>query len=217
MLEAKIKPVMSDSLSGLGLTSDILLFALNYDFTPPDKKKSIFQRLKENQGGIDLDLSCVLYDDACLIQDIVWFKELRDKAEAVRHQGDSLTGKDRGFEAMYHAPLDQEQIRIYLSKLPANISKIALIASSYFGQDFNQVNAGEIHLSDDEGNRAFTLDLKTLAKGCKMIWVAQLEKQIDDWQLTMQNLTLTNKDIPEAAQFVGRELTRALVVPSSQL
>lgn len=216
MLEVKNKNLLSDSLSNLGLTSDILLFALNYDFTPPDsKKKSFLQRLKENQGEIDLDLSCVLYDDACLIQDIVWFKELRDKAEAVRHQGDSLTGKDRGFEAMYHAPLDQEQIRIYLSKLPANITKIALIASSYFGQDFNQVDKGEIHLSDDEGNLAFEVDLTALAKNCNMLWVAQLEKQVDDWQLTMQNLTLTNKDIPDAAQFVGRELARALSLPES--
>ncbi|TXD98151.1 TerD family protein [Psychrobacter frigidicola] len=206
------QPLLSDSLNALGLTSDTLLFALNYDFIPT-KPKGMMKRFKENQGAIDIDLACVLYDDQCTINDLVWFKQLRDKAESVRHQGDSLDGKDRGEQAMYHAPLDQEQIRLYLHKIPAHITHIALIASSYFGQPFMAVEDGEIHLSDDEGNRAFEVNLKQLPRDCNAVWIASLRREVSDWHLSLQNLPLTDNDLQKAAQQVAHELARALPVP----
>ena len=206
------QPLLSDSLDALGLTSDTLLFGLNYDFTPV-KTKGKMARLKENQGAIDIDLACVLYDDQCTIQDLVWFKQLRDEAESVRHQGDSLDGHDRGEQAMYRAPLDQEQIRLYLHKTPNHINHIALIASSYFGQPFSAVDNGEMHLSDDEGNRAFEVNLKQLPRSCNAIWVASLRRIVDDWHVTLQNLPLTDKDLSKAAQQVAHELARALPIP----
>ncbi|WP_261868861.1 TerD family protein [Psychrobacter sp. JCM 18901] len=108
-------PLLSDSLRGLGLDAGTLFFALNYEFTKIEPK-GMFKRFKKNQSAMDIDLACVLYDDNCVISDIVWFKQLRDKAESVKHQGDSLNGKDRGEQAMYLAPLDQEQIRLELEK-----------------------------------------------------------------------------------------------------
>lgn len=206
------QPLLSDNLTALGLSSDILLFALNYHFTPT-KPKGKMSRLKENQGAIDLDLACALYDDQCTIQDLVWFKKLRDDAESVRHQGDSLDGHDRGEQALYHAPLDQEQIRLYLHKIPAHISHIALIASSYFGQPFTDVDNGEIHLSDDEGNRAFDVNLKQLPRTCNAIWIASLRREVDDWNITLHNLPLTEKDLEKASQQVAHELARALPIP----
>lgn len=205
------QPLLSDSLTALGLTSDTLLFALNYNFTPK-KPKGKMARLKENQGAIDLDLACVLYDEQCTIHDLVWFKQLRDNVESVRHQGDSLNGHDRGEQAMYHAPLDQEQIRLYLHKIPRHITHIALIASSYFGQPFSEVDDGETHLSDDEGNRVFEVNLKQLPRSCNTIWIAALRREIDDWHITLHNLPLTDKNLEKSAQQVAHELARTLPV-----
>ncbi|MBP2281212.1 tellurium resistance protein TerZ [Psychrobacter sp. PL15] len=207
-------PLISGSLAALGLTADTLFFSLNYKFTKTDPK-GMMKRFKQNQGTIDLDLACVLYDDKCTINDIVWFKQLRDKSETVRHQGDSLDGKDRGEQALYHAPLDQEQIRLYLNKIPAHINHIGLIASSYYGQPFRAVDSGEMHLSDDEGNRAFEVSLKQLPHGCSAIWIASLRREVDDWHLTLQNLPLTDTDIQKAAQQVAHELARALPMPQT--
>lgn len=206
-------PLLSDSLIALGLTAKTLFFALNFDFTPPKPdKKSKLQRLKKDQGTIDIDIACALYDDSCTIQEMVWFKKLRDKAESVCHQGDSLNGKDRGNEAMYLAPLDQEQIRLYLDKIPAHITQIGLLASSYNEQPFGKVAAGEIHLSDDEGNRAFEINLKQMPRDCNAIWVASLRREIGDWHLTLQNLPLPDTDLQKAAQQVAHELARALPI-----
>ncbi|WP_350558580.1 TerD family protein [Psychrobacter sp. CAL346-MNA-CIBAN-0220] len=208
--------LLSDNLTALGLSADTLFFALNYDFTPPEAK-GIKKRLKQNQGAIDIDIACVLYDDNCTIDDMVWFKQLRDKTESVRHQGDSLNGKDRGEQAMYHAPLDQEQIRLYLNHIPAHVSHIGLIASSYYGQPLAKVKEGEIHLSDDEGNRAFEVNLKQLPRDCSAIWVASLRREVDDWHLTLQNLPLADNDLQKAAQQVAHELARALPIPQAAL
>ncbi len=209
------QPLLSDSLQGLGLVADTLYFALNFDFTPPKPKKSKFSRFKQNQGALDIDIACVLYDTTCTVQDMVWFKQLRDKSESVCHQGDSLNGKDRGDQALYHAPLDQEQIRLYLSRVPAHITHIAMIASSYYGQPFRKVHAGEIHLGDDEGNRAFEINLRQLPEDCSKLWVAHLRREVDDWYLIQQNLPLTAEDLSKAAREVAHELRRAMpVVPS---
>ena len=205
-------PLLSDSLRGLGLDTGTLFFALNYEFTKI-APKGLFKRFKKNQSAMDIDLACVLYDDNCLISDIVWFKQLRDKAESVKHQGDSLNGKDRGEQAMYLAPLDQEQIRLELEQIPAHISHISLIANSYHKHSFSRVNKGEIHLSDDEGNRCFEVNLKQLPRDCTTLWVAHLRRAVDDWHLTLQNLPLEAEDLSDAAQEVAHELARALPVP----
>ncbi|WP_298971889.1 TerD family protein [uncultured Psychrobacter sp.] len=202
---------LSESLSALDFATDRLFFAMNYQFTPP-KATGLKKRLKQNHKAIDVDIACVLYDDDCVIDDIVWFKQLRDKAESVRHQGDSLNGKDRGEQALYNAPLDQEQIRLYLDHIPAHIRHVAMIVHSYNQQPLAGVEAGEVHLSDDEYNRAFTVDLKQLPRDCYGLWVANLRRGVDDWYLTVQQLPLAAEDIEKLAQQVAHELARALPI-----
>jgi len=205
-------PLLSESLKGLGIDAGTLFFALNYDFTKIESK-GLLKRFKKNKEAIDIDLACVLYDTHCTIHDIVWFKQLRDRAESVKHQGDSLNGKDRGEQAMYLAPLDQEQIRLSLEKVPLNITHIALIANSYHGHPFSRVKKGQIHLSDDEGNRCFEVNLKQIPRDCTTLWVAHLRREIEDWHLTLHNLPLSAEDMVEAAQGVSHELARALPIP----
>ncbi|MGP5067273.1 TerD family protein [Psychrobacter alimentarius] len=205
-------PLLSESLKGLGIDAGTLFFALNYDFTKIESK-GLLKRFKKNKEAIDIDLACVLYDTHCTIHDIVWFKQLRDRAESVKHQGDSLNGKDRGEQAMYLAPLDQEQIRLSLEKVPLNITHIALIANSYHGHPFSRVKKGEIHLSDDEGNRCFEVNLKQIPRDCTTLWVAHLRREIEDWHLTLHNLPLSAEDMVEASQGVSHELARALPIP----
>ncbi|MBO1529693.1 TerD family protein [Psychrobacter sp. F1192] len=211
-LSSDAAPILSDSLKALGITTDTLLFGLNYAFTKTEPK-GMLKRFKKNQSAIDIDLACVLYDDNCNISDMVWFKQLRDKTESIRHQGDSLNGKDRGEQALYEGPLDQEQIRLYLSKIPAHINQIGLLVSSYHGEPLSKVKAGEVHLSDDEGNRAFMVNLKQLPHDCHCIWAASLQREVDDWHMTLQNLPLAASDLQNAAQEVAHELARALPVP----
>ncbi|MGR6034487.1 MAG: TerD family protein [Candidatus Nitrosoglobus sp.] len=83
-------------------------------------------------GGqqIDLDASCILFDEAGNVLDTVWFRQLQSKDGSIIHTGDNLTGEGEG---------DDEQIIVDLTRVPANAKNLVFVVNSFTGQNFNQV------------------------------------------------------------------------------
>src|SRR3546814_5420645 len=79
--------------------------------------KGFFAKLSGGNESIDLDASCLLFDGAGNVVDIVWFRQLTSKDGSVRHSGDNLTGEGDG---------DDETIAIDLTKLPTNVETLVL-------------------------------------------------------------------------------------------
>lgn len=208
------RSIVTDTLRRLGLNSDTLHFGLNFKATKATLPGFI-NRLRNNQSAMDLDISCMLYDRRCNLVDMVWFKALRDSSGAVRHQGDSINGKDRGEQALYEGPVDPEIITIKLAEIPEHVVHVALVLTSYYGQPLKKIEAGHVHLSDDEGNSALELDLTTLPEQCNALWVASLRREIDDWHLTEQNLSIDSPHLPKVASWVSHELARSLPTAGS--
>lgn len=205
--------LLSSPLSALNLNSDTLYYGLNFKATQA-VLPGMMNRLRKNKGDMDLDIACVLYDKKCNLVDTVWFKSLRDSSESIRHQGDSLNGKDRGMNALYEGSVDPEIIELRLNAVPSYVTHIDLVLTSYKGQPLRRIEAGKLHLSDDEGNPAFEIDLRTLPAKCNGLWVAHLRREVDDWHLTLQVLPTDSNDIPKIAAFVSAELARSLPQPS---
>ena len=203
--------LISDTLSTLGLRSEVLHYGLSFKTTKATLP-GLMNKIRKKQGEMDLDISCMLYDAKSNLVDTVWFKELRDSTETIRHQGDSLNGTDRGKQAEYEGSVDPEQIIIRLASVPSHVAHIALVLSSYYGQPIRSTEAGHLHLSDDEGNVAFNVDLTTLPPNCNAVWIAHLRREIDDWHLTVQNLPTDSNNIPKMAKFISHELSRSLPV-----
>ena len=99
-------------------------------------------------SGSDFDLDAAAFmlgaDGQCPSdQEFVFYGNLTHTSGAVNHMGDNLTGAGDG---------DDEQIRIDLSKVPANIEKIAFTVTIYEAearrQNFGQVSNAYIHLMD---------------------------------------------------------------------
>lgn len=206
--------MVSDTLSTLGLNSNTLYYGLNFKATEA-ALPGFINKIRKNKSEMDLDIACILYDVKCNLVDTVWFKALRDSAESVRHQGDSLNGKDRGPQAKFEGPVDPEQIIIRLSQVPTHVSHISMVLSSYYGQPIRKIKAGSLYLSDDEGNLAFELDLTSLPENCNALWIANLRREVDDWHLTVQNLPTDSNNIPKMAHFIGQDLGRSLPVESN--
>ena len=80
--------------------------------------------------SIDLDASCVLFDESNSTADIVWFRQLKSRDGSVVHTGDNVTGEGDG---------DDEQITIDLNRVPANVKSLVFTVNSFSGQDFSQV------------------------------------------------------------------------------
>ena len=101
-------------------------------------------------GDFDLDGAAFLLTDSGKIsdqKDFIFFGNLTHPSGSVQHLGDNLTGVGDG---------DDEQIKIDLSKVPANIEKIAFTVTIYDAetrhQNFGQVSNAFIRLVDESTN-----------------------------------------------------------------
>ena len=99
-------------------------------------------------GAFDLDGAAFLLTDSGKVSssaDFVFYGNLAHASGAVVHQGDNLTGAGEG---------DDEQILIDLTKVPANISKIAFTVTIYEAeerrQNFGQVSNAFIRICNQD-------------------------------------------------------------------
>ena len=109
-------------------------------------------------GDFDLDTSAFLLTDAGKVsrqEDFVFYGNLVHPSGCVTHMGDNLTGAGDG---------DDEQIKVDLSLVPENITKIAFAVTIYDAeirqQNFGQVNNAFIRIYDEtNGQEILRYDL----------------------------------------------------------
>lgn len=109
-------------------------------------------------GDFDLDAAAFLLADSGKVSnqsDFVFFGNLEHPSGSVKHMGDNLTGAGEG---------DDEQIKIDLSLVPANITKIAFTVTIYEAeqrrQNFGQVNNAFIRIYNEaNGEELLRYDL----------------------------------------------------------
>ncbi|ASF44851.1 TerD family protein [Methylovulum psychrotolerans] len=109
-----------------------------------DAKKSGGGMLKGLFGGgnsesIDLDASCVMFDDNNKAVDTVYFGHLKSKDGSIVHTGDNRTGAGDG---------DDEQIIVELDKVPAHVKSLVFTVNSFTGQTFNAVENAYCRIVD---------------------------------------------------------------------
>jgi tellurium resistance protein TerD len=106
----------------------------------------------------DLDAAAFMLTDSGKVSnsgDFVFYGNLKHSSGSVEHQGDNLTGVGDG---------DDEQIKINLSLVPENITKIAFTATIYEAdsrrQNFGQVSNAFIRIYNEEtGGEILRYDL----------------------------------------------------------
>ena len=82
------------------------------------------------EQSIDLDASCVLFDDNKEMLDAIWFRQLKSKDGSIVHTGDNLTGDGEG---------DDEQIIVDLTRVPTQAKTIMFVVNSFTGQNFSEI------------------------------------------------------------------------------
>lgn len=109
------------------------------------EKKGLFSTSKE---AVDLDASCVLYDDAKNVIEVVYFGSLKSKDGSIKHSGDDLTGDMAGDDG-----LDNEIITMDFPKLSANVSHVAFVLNSFRGHDFGTIPFASIRIYEGTPKR----------------------------------------------------------------
>lgn len=103
-------------------------------------------------SGVDFDLDAAAFmlgeDGKCPTdKEFIFYGNLTHSSGSVNHMGDNLTGEGDG---------DDEQVQIDLSKIPANIQKIAFTVTIYDAetrrQNFGQVSNAFIRIVNESTN-----------------------------------------------------------------
>ena len=111
-------------------------------------------------------------------KEFVFYGNLVHPSESVQHMGDNLTGEGDG---------DDEQILVDLSKVPANVSKVAFTVTIYEAearrQNFGQVSNAYIRIVDEStGTELIRYDLGEDFSIETAVVVGELYKHNGEWK-----------------------------------
>lgn len=111
----------------------------------------------EGSAEFDLDASVVATDsgDKAVADGFVYYKNLTAFGDAIKHNGDNLTGKGEG---------DDETVDVNLPGIPANVASLYFVVSIHEAearqQSFAKVSNAFIHIADKAtGNEIARYDL----------------------------------------------------------
>ena len=134
-------------------------------------------------SGADFDLDAAAFmigaDGKCQSdKEFVFYGNFAHASESVKHMCDNLTGDGEG---------DDEQIRVDLSKVPANIEKIAFTVTIYDAekrnQNFGQVSNAFIRLVDESnGTELIRYDLGEDFSIETAVVVGELYRNNGEWK-----------------------------------
>lgn len=121
--------------AGTGLSR--VFMGLGWDVA---KKGGFFGKLMGGDDEIDLDASCLMFNEEGIAVDAIWFGQLQSKDGSIRHSGDNRTGAGEG---------DDEVIHVDLARVPANIKNLVFTVNSFRGQTFDSVANAFCRLVDE--------------------------------------------------------------------
>lgn len=164
----KGQKISLDKEAGVKLTK--ITMGLAWD---PIKSKGLFGFGSKTQE-VDLDASCILFDEQGRQADAVWFRQLKSQDGSVVHTGDNRTGAGDG---------DDEQINVDLTRVPANIKSLVFTVNSFTGQNFSQVENATCRIINASNNQEVArFNLSTLGAHNAQI-MAKLYRHGDEWKM----------------------------------
>ncbi len=134
----KGQKISLDKEAGASLTRVVM--GLGWDAV----KSKGFLGFGAKSADVDLDASCVLFDDTNKPLDVVWFRQLKSRDGSVSHSGDNRTGAGDG---------DDEQVTVNLQQVPPNVKSIVFTVNSFTGQSFAQVESAYCRLINADNNK----------------------------------------------------------------
>ena len=138
----KGQKISLDKEAGTSLSKIIL--GLGWDVVKTESKGMFGFLGGGKTPEVDLDASCILFDDKNSLVDAVWFRQLHSKDGSIQHTGDNRTGEGDG---------DDEQIIVNLNQVPANVKSLVFTVNSFTGQNFSQIANATVRLVNASNNQ----------------------------------------------------------------
>jgi tellurium resistance protein TerZ len=153
-----------------GVTLSKIIMGLAWDAV---KSKGFFG-FGGSAPDIDLDASCILFDEQGKQTDVVWFRQLKSNDGSVVHTGDNRDGAGDG---------DDEQIIVDLTKVPASIKSLVFTVNSFTGQNFSQIENATCRIVNASDNQEVArFNLTTLGSHNAQI-MAKVYRHGNEWKM----------------------------------
>lgn len=152
-----------------------IIMGLGWD-AANSKKSGMLGGLFGGGGGdsIDLDASCLLFDEQGNQLDAIWFRQLRSKDGSIEHTGDNRTGEGDG---------DDEQIKVDLSAVPGNVKSLVFTVNNYTGQDFSQVENAFCRIVNGANNSEIARYDLSCQGGHSAMIMAKVYRHNGEWKM----------------------------------
>ncbi|PHV04397.1 Tellurium resistance protein terZ [Janthinobacterium sp. BJB412] len=165
---SKGQKISLDKEAGTGLSK--IIMGLGWDAV---KSKGFFG-FGRSAPEIDLDASCLLFDEQGNLLDTVWFRQLGSRDGSIVHTGDNRTGAGDG---------DDEQIVVDLGRVPANVKSLVFTVNSFTGQDFSQIENATCRLVDASNNKEVARFNLTMTGGHTAQIMAKVYRHNGEWKM----------------------------------
>lgn len=124
--------------------------------------------------AVDLDASCVMFDESNRPVDVVWFRQLKSRDGSISHSGDNRTGAGEG---------DDEQIVVELNNVPASVKSLVFTVNSFTGQNFSTVENAYCRLVNASNNQEVArFNLSVQGSHTAQI-MAKLYRHNNEWKM----------------------------------
>lgn len=123
---------------------------------------------------VDLDASCILFDDQGRNVDAVWFGQLKSKDGSIVHTGDNRTGAGDG---------DDEQINVDLTRIPSNVKSLVFTVNSFTGQNFSQIENAMCRIVNSSNNQEVARFNLSASGAHNAQIMAKIYRHGDEWKM----------------------------------
>ncbi|MBA1243206.1 TerD family protein [Pseudomonas japonica] len=148
-------------------------------------------------GEIDLDASCIVFDNALNRLDLVWFRQLASKDGAIVHSGDNRTGQGDG---------DDETLEIDLLRLLPEAAKLVFTVNSFTGQTFESVQNAYCRILDaSTGMELARFDLSEKGRHTGIV-MACLSREAGGWAFKALGATTDGRTAEDLASAAAKAL-----------
>ncbi len=155
-----------------GSALSIVRMGLGWDVA---KSKGMLGGLFGGGGdSIDLDASCLMFDEQGSLKDVVWFRQLRSNDGSIQHSGDNRTGAGDG---------DDETITVDLNKVPATIKTLVFTVNSFLGQSFDKVANAFCRVVNHSNNQEIARYNLSCQGAHTALVVAKLYRHNGEWKM----------------------------------
>lgn len=139
--------------------------------------------------GAEFDLDASIYmltseGKVAKSNDFIYYNNLTSQCESIKHLGDNLTGAGEG---------DDEQIKIELNKVPANVQKLVVVVNIFEavrkGQNFGMVDNSFMRIvNEDNGQEMFNFDLNFDSSLATGVIFGILLRKGDTWAFSAEQV-----------------------------